>query len=290
MAGLEYHSRPQLRQPVMVVAFQGWSDAGDAATSSVAYLRTLWNAEVFATVDAEEFYDFQAHRPQVKINEDGIREITWPTTDFATAQVPGATRDVVLLLGIEPSMRWPTFCDLVMDVARTCGVELVVALGALLAGRPHTRPIRVSGSASSAEIAARYGLATPRYEGPTGIAGVVIDACRRADIDAVTLWGWVPHYLHGGPSPPAALALLQRLGTLLDFAIDLSELEQHARAHDVRVSEAVRSDPDIVATVEELERQADAEDLNDIPSVDELAAEVERFLRNQPGDPPSINR
>jgi proteasome assembly chaperone (PAC2) family protein len=267
----------------MVVAFHGWSDAGEAATSSIGYLHELWDATVFASVDPEDFYDFQAHRPLVKINEEGIREITWPATDFAYAKVGGADRDVVLLSGIEPSMRWPTFCDLVLDVARTCGVELLVALGALLAGRPHTRPIRVTGSASTPELASRYGLATPRYEGPTGIAGVVIDACRRGGLDAVTLWGWVPHYLQGSPSPTASLALLQRLSALLELPIDLSDLEQRARTHDARVSEAVTSDPDIVATVQELERQADAEDLNDIPSGEELAAEVERFLRDQPG-------
>jgi proteasome assembly chaperone (PAC2) family protein len=268
----------------MVVGFQGWSDAGEAATASVGYLRKLWNARIFASVDPEDFYDFQVTRPQVKVNEQGVREITWPTTDFAHAEVPLADRDVILLLGIEPSMRWATFTKLVTDIAHENKVELLVALGALLAGRPHTRPIRVTGSASTPELAARYGLATPRYEGPTGIAGVVIDACRREGIDAVTLWGWVPHYLQGGPSPTAALALLQRLSVLLELSIDLTELEQRARAHDERVSEAVRTDPDIVATVEELERQADAEDLSDLPSGEELAAEVERFLRNQPGD------
>lgn len=267
----------------MVVAFQGWSDAGESATSAIAYLHELWGAKVFASIDPEDFFDFQAHRPLVRINEEGIREITWPRTEFAHASVPGAERDVVLLSGIEPSMRWPTFCDLVLDVARTSGVELLVALGALLAGRPHTRPIRVTGSASTPDLASRFGLATPRYEGPTGIAGVVIDVCRRNELDAVTLWSWVPHYLQGSPSPAASLALLQRLATLLDLSIDLSDLEQRARAHDTRVNEAVSSDPNIMATVEELERQADAEDLDEIPSGEELAAEVERFLRDQPG-------
>ncbi|MGH2758595.1 MAG: PAC2 family protein [Actinomycetota bacterium] len=283
MPALSYQSRPELRRPVMVVAFQGWSDAGEAATSSIGYLHELWNAQVFASIDAEDFFDFQAHRPLVRINEEGIREITWPRTEFAHASVPGAERDVVLLSGIEPSMRWPTFCDLVLDVAGTCHVELLVALGALLAGRPHTRPIRVTGSASTPDLASRFGLATPRYEGPTGIAGVVIDVCRRSGLDAVTLWSWVPHYLQGSPSPPASLALLQRLTTLLELPVDLADLEQRARAHDARVSEAVSSDPNIIATVEELERQADAEDLDEIPSGEELAAEVERFLRNQPG-------
>lgn len=284
MPALSYQSRPQLRRPVMVVAFQGWSDAGEAATSSVAYLRELWKAEVFASLDAEEFYDFQAHRPLVKINEEGIRDIVWPTTDIAYATVEGADRDAVLLSGIEPSMKWSTFCTNVVDVAKTCGVELLVSLGALLAGRPHTRPIRVTGSASTPELTAKYGLATPRYEGPTGISGVVMDAFRREGIDAVALWSWVPHYLQGSPSPTASLAILQRLGSLLELPIDLSELEQRARAHDARVTEAVRADPDITATVEELERQTDAEDMSDLPSGEELAAEVERFLRNQPGE------
>lgn len=268
----------------MIVAFQGWSDAGEAATGAVSYLRTLWDAEVFATFDPEEFYDFQAHRPQVRINDEGIREIRWPTTDVAAAVVPGADRDVVLLLGIEPSMRWASFSAALIDVARTCGADLVITMGALLAGRPHTRPIRVTGSASNADLSSRFGLATPRYEGPTGIAGVVVDACRRDGLDAVSLWGWVPHYLQGGPSPTTSLALLQRLGTLVDLAVDLSDLERRARAHDERVDEAVRGDPDIVATVEELERQADAEDLSDLPTGEELAAEVERFLRDQPRD------
>lgn len=281
MGGLSYQSRTRLRRPVLVAAFEGWLDAGDAATSAVRYLRDTWNADVFASVDAEEFFDFQAHRPQVHLNEDGIREITWPTTDFASAAIPGTDRDAVLLLGIEPSMRWPTFCRHVLDVAQTTGAELLVALGALLAGRPHTRPIRITGTATNPELSSKFGLATPRYEGPTGITGVLLDACRRNGLDAVQLLGWVPHYLQGGPSPAASLALLQRLGSLLDIPIELTKLEEGARRHDSRISEAVRSDPDIAATVQELERQADAEELDEIPSGEELAAEVERFLRNQ---------
>jgi proteasome assembly chaperone (PAC2) family protein len=268
----------------MIAAFEGWSDAGEAATSSVSYLRERWGGKVFASLDPEDFYDFQAHRPQVRVTGEGIREIIWPATDFAHAPVPGSDRDVILLLGKEPSMRWPTFCRAILDVARETGAELLVALGALLAGRPHTRPIRVTGSASTPELTARYGLATPRYEGPTGITGVVVDACRREGLDAVTLWAWVPHYLQGGPSPAAALALLQRLSALIELPIDLSDLERRARAQELRINEAVRADPDVAATVRELERQADAEDMGDIPSGEELAAEVERYLRNQRGE------
>jgi proteasome assembly chaperone (PAC2) family protein len=285
MTSLVYLSRmPELRRPFLIAGFEGWSDAGDAATSAVRYLRGTWDAQPLASIDPEEFFDFQAHRPLVRVNEEGIREITWPATEFTHASVPGAEHDVVLLQGIEPSMRWPTFTKHVIDVARESGAELVVGLGALLAGRPHTRPIRVSGTASTPELSSRFGLANPRYEGPTGILGVLMDACRREDIPAVTLWGWVPHYLQGSPSPPTALAVLQRLSALLEVPIDLTELEERSRSHEARVNEAMRSDPDITATVEELERQADAEDMNEIPSGEELAAEVERYLRNQRGE------
>ena len=281
---LRFQSRPQLRNAFVVAAFEGWSDAGDAATSAVSYLKGKWNAEEFATIDPEEFFDFQAHRPMVRLNDHGIREITWPSTSFSYATVPGTQRDAVLLQGIEPSMRWATFTRLLLDVCDVVGAQILVGLGALLAGRPHTRPVRVTGTATTPELASRYGLATPRYEGPTGILGVIADACRRTDLHCVTLWGWVPHYLQGSPSPSGSLAILQRLSALLDVTIDLSDLEGRARSHESRVAEAVRSDPDIAATVEELERQADAEDMNDIPSGEELAAEVERFLRNQRGE------
>lgn len=281
MEALAYQSRPQLRRPVLIAAFEGWNDAADAATSAVDFLRTSWDAEVFATVDAEDFFDFQAHRPTVKVNEEGIREVGWPRIEFAAASMPRAERDAILLLGVEPSMRWPTLCRLVIDVARTCGAEMVVTLGALLAGRPHTRPIRVTGTASTPQLASRFGLATPRYEGPTGILGVLMDAVRREGIDAIGLWAWVPHYVQGSPSPKAALGLVQRLSALLDFTMDLSDLEKKARAYETRIDEAVSSDPDIASTVQELERQADAED-EEIPSGEELAEEVERFLRDQP--------
>ena len=282
MDGLVYHSRPSLRSPVLVAAFEGWNDAADAATSAVDYLHRRWDATAFASVDPEEYFDFQVTRPRVRLTEAGIREVLWPKTEFAHAQMSGVDRDVVLLHGIEPSMRWPTFCKVVLDVCSTCGVEMVITLGALLAGRPHTRPTRVTGTASTPEIAQRYGLATPRYEGPIGITGVLMDAARRTGVASVGLWAWVPHYVQGSPSPKASLGLVQRLGSLLDFQIDLSDLEKRTRSYEDRINEAVLGDPDIAATVRELERQADAEDLEEIPSGDELAAEVERFLREQP--------
>jgi proteasome assembly chaperone (PAC2) family protein len=281
---LAYQSRPQLKNSFVVVAFEGWSDAGDASTAAVGYLKGTWEATDFATIDPEEFYDFQAHRPHVRLNDEGIREITWPSTTLSYASVPASDRNAVLLQGIEPSMRWATFTQLLLDVCEFSGAQIVVGLGALLAGRPHTRPVRVTGTATTPELATRYGLATPRYEGPTGILGVIADACRRADLPCVSLWGWVPHYLQGSPSPSASLAILQRLSALLDITIDLSDLEGRARSHESRVADAVRSDPDIAATVEELERQADAEDMDEIPTGEQLAEEVERYLRNQRGD------
>ena len=281
MSALQYHSKPALRRPLLVCAFEGWSDAGSAATSAVSYLHEQWDAQPLATVDHEEFFDFQAHRPLVRMNEAGIREIVWPSIEFSYASVPGSDRDAVLIVGAEPSMRWPTFTRLILEVAHTTGVEFLVGFGALLAGRPHTRPIRILGTATTPELSSKFGLAPPRYEGPTGVLGVIADACRLDDLEAVTLWSFVPHYLREGPSPTASLALLQRLGAMADITVALSDLETEARAYEERINEAVEADPDIRATVEALERQADAEDITEVPSGDELVAEVERFLRNQ---------
>jgi proteasome assembly chaperone (PAC2) family protein len=249
----------------------------------VAYRGETWNAQPLATVDPEVFYDFQAHRPLVKNNE-GTREIIWPSTEFTYATLAGAERDAILVSGIEPSMRWPTFSKMIVDVARTTGADLVIGLGALLAGRPHTRPIRIMGTATTPELSERFEFAPPRYEGPTGVLGAIADACRLTELPAITLWGWVPHYLQGGPFPTSSIALLRKVGSIVDVNIDLALLEERARAHEERISEAVQSDPDIRATVEELERQADAEDITEVPSGDELVAEVERFLRDQHGD------
>jgi proteasome assembly chaperone (PAC2) family protein len=285
MEPVSYQSHPELRRPVLISAFGGWNDAGDAATLALGHLGGVFDAQEFASIDPEEFFDFQAHRPTVRLEEGDIRSVQWPSTTFSHASLPGTDRHVVLLAGTEPSMRWRTFTGSILDVARDAGVEFVITLGALLAGRPHTRPIRVSGFSWDRELAERLGLGPSRYEGPTGIVGVFADACRRAGIPSVSLWAWVPHYLQGTPSPRAALEIVRRLRALLDCEIDVADLEDASRTYDERVEEAVRSDPDIVANVAELERHTDAEDIEDLPSREELAAEVERFLREQ-GPPP----
>jgi proteasome assembly chaperone (PAC2) family protein len=283
MDPVRYSSRPDLARPVLISAFHGWNDAADAATMALGYLQRRLDASSFASIDPEEFYVFSDVRPTVSLSEDDIRHVDWPKTEFWHASVPGAGRDAVLLEAVEPSMRWQTYCSAVLDVARTAGVELVVTLGALLANRPHTRSVKVTGTAVDPELANRLGLSRSRYEGPTGIVGILHDACRNLSIPAVSLWAWVPVYLQNSPSPPAALELVRRLQGLLDFEVDTAELESASDAYRDRVSEAVGADPDIADQVEEMERQSDNEELEDLPSGDELAAELERFLKDQDG-------
>ena len=283
MEVLGYQSRPTLRDPVMVGAFSGWGDAGEAASTAVEALHERWRAQVFASIDPEEFYDFQVTRPRVRL-VDGDRHIEWPETTFAHSKVPGASRDAVLLEGAEPSMRWRLYTDSVMRLASESGVKLVVTLGALLANRPHSRPVKVTGTAADPELATRLGLRPSRYEGPTGIVGVLTDALRRAEIPTVSLWAWVPHYVRDTPSPAASLALLRRLGTLLDVAIDLTELETEAEAYVEQINDAVQADPQFAAQVRELEEQSDRDDLEELPSADDIAEEVERYLRNHGND------
>ena len=272
--------RPTLRRPVLVAAFRGWNDGAQGASLAASYLAQTWSARRFADIDPEEFFDFQVTRPQVAL-EDGItRRIDWPETVLYHAEVPGLDRDAVVLLGIEPNLRWRTFSQEIVDVAQDLGVELVVTLGALLADVPHTRPAPVTGSASDPALVEELGLAASRYEGPTGIVGVLHDNCRRAALPSASLWAAVPHYASLAASPRAALALCARLGSLLDVSIDLAELERASEVYERQVSEAVAQDEETEAYVQELERRRDAlgEEL-DVPSGDSLAAELTRFLR-----------
>ena len=276
------YERPTLERPVLVGAFRGWSDGGQAATLAAGYLARLWDAERFADIDPEGFFDFQATRPHVSLVDGITRQIDWPDNAFYHGAMPGTDRDALLLLGVEPNVRWRTFTQLVTSLATDLGVELVVTLGSLLADVPHTRAAPVTGSASDPELVARLGLEASRYEGPTGIVGVLHDACRQAGLPSASLWAAVPHYVSLAPSPRAALSLCTRLGDLLGCRIDTSELEEASESYAQQVSEAVAADPETAAYVEELEqRTEEIEREADLPSGDAIAAELTRYLRER---------
>ena len=282
---LRISKRPVLRRPVLISAFQGWNDGGQAATLACGYLVRLWSAERFADIDPEGFVDFQGTRPHVSLDEGMTRQLTWPENAFYSASIPNADRDAVLLLGVEPNYRWRAFVDLTVGLARDLDVSLVVTLGALLADVPHTRPAPVTGAATDAKLVEELGLRHSRYEGPTGIVGVLHDACRRLDVPSVSLWAAVPHYVSLAPSPRAAKALCVRLADLLGVAIELDELEEAERSYAEQVSEAVATDAETAAYVEELEQRADSleefVDEGGLPSGDSIAAELTRFLRER---------
>jgi len=282
---LRVSARPELIRPALIAAFRGWNDGAQAASLAAGYLARLWDADQIAELDPEGFFDFQATRPHVSLVDGITRRIDWPETAFYHAKPDGLDRDVVLLLGIEPNVRWRTFTELVVGHAQSLGVELVVTLGALLADVPHTRPSPVTGSASDAGLVEELGLSTSRYEGPTGIVGVLHDACNQAGIPSASLWAAVPHYVSLTPSPRAAAALCHRLGGLMDIEIDTAELDRAAETYEEQVSQAVASDEETAAYVEELEQRADTiEEQADIPSGDALAAELTRYLREREGE------
>ena len=279
---LRIHDRPELTRPVLVAAFRGWNDGAQAASLAAGYLAKTWNADQFAEIDPENFFDFQATRPHVSLEEGLTRRIDWPETGFYHARPPGLDRDVVLLLGIEPNLRWRTFTELVVGLASELRIELMITLGALLADVPHTRSAPVTGSATDSDLVERLGLSASRYEGPTGIVGVLHDACKDKGIPSASLWAAVPHYVSLTPSPRGALALCERLGAVIGVDIDAEELEEAARSYEEQVSEAVASDEETATYVEELERRSDQlEDAGDLPSGDALAAELTRFLRER---------
>jgi len=280
---LRISERPELDRPVLITAFRGWNDGGQAASLALGYLARVWEAERFADIDPENFFDFQVTRPQVTLVEGTTRQIDWPETVFFHARPEGLGRDVVLLLGIEPNIRWRTFTSLIVGLAKDLGVNLVVTLGALLADVPHTRPAPVTGSATSEEMVRELGLQQSRYEGPTGIVGILHDACGKAGIASASLWAAVPHYVSLAPNPRAAYALCRRLGDLLGGTVPTAELEEAGETFVTQVSEAVSSDAETQAYVEELERRAETlgDELEDLPSGDSIAAELSRYLRER---------
>ena len=267
---------------MLVAAFRGWNDGGQGASLGAAYLAKQWNAARFAEIDPEQFYDFQAVRPHVSLVDGETRRVDWPDNGFFHASIPGADRDAVLLLGIEPNLRWRTFSGLVLELARSLGVEMVVTFGSLLADVPHTRPAPVTAAATDPKLVAELGLEASRYEGPTGMVGILHDRCRESGIASVSLWAAVPHYVSLAPSPRAALALVRRFGELVHVDVDLSELQQAADEYAEQVSEAVSTDAETAAYVEELEQRVDALTAeSDLPSGESLAAELSRFLRER---------
>jgi predicted ATP-grasp superfamily ATP-dependent carboligase len=281
----------------MVCAFQGWNDAGDAASSAVAFLASALDARRFARIDSEEFYDFQANRPAIRLSEESrsrdgedgesdgaTREIEWPTVEIFEATAPRAPRDLVLVQGVEPSMRWRAFSSHMVDLAEALGVQVVVSLGALLGDVPHTRPVAMTGHASDAALLERVGIQASSYEGPTGIVGVLHTACAQAGLPSASLWAAVPHYVAAAANPKAALALLRRVEVLIGVSVDATELESSADDYERQVGLAVRSDPDIQAFVERLEQAADSEEQStpeELPSGDIIASEFQRFLRQR---------
>src|SRR3954449_12462413 len=247
---LRIDSHPKLDKPVLIAAFRGWNDGGQGASLAGAYLARAWSAIEFASIDPENFYDFQATRPMVSLVEGYTRRIEWPENTFMYAPLPGGGRDAIILLGVEPNLRWRSFCDHVTQLATEFKVELVVTLGSLLADVPHTRPAPVTGSATDPELIEQLGLQASRYEGPTGMVGVLHDTCSRAGLKSASLWAAVPHYVSLTPSPRAAKALVDRLAILLHADVDTAELDDAADAYAEQVSEAVASDEETAAYVQ----------------------------------------
>jgi proteasome assembly chaperone (PAC2) family protein len=287
----EEHPEPPepLRRPVLVAGFEGWNDAADAASAAAQWVAQHGGrATRIASVDPEEHFDFQARRPNVELVDGVTRAVKWPENAFFTVRFEG--RDLVVLRGIEPSYRWRSFCNAVLAVVRETGCEMVVTFGALLADVPHTRKVRITGTATDPELIRRLDLAHSRYEGPTGIVGVLHDACHAAGVPSVSLWAPVPHYIAAPPNPPATLGLLERFGSLLGLRLDLDRLEDTVGTWRQRVDEVAGDDDDVRSYVQKLEERYDAEAQegaswgDDLPSGEELASELERFLREQRGD------
>jgi proteasome assembly chaperone (PAC2) family protein len=286
MQPLIWESRPhKLRAPALLCAFTGWNDAADAASSALRFVGASLGAQRFAQIDPEEFVDFQASRPQIRLTEGRTREITWPTTEIYEVRVPRAPRDLILLQGPEPSMRWRTYARVIVELAEALGTQMVVTLGALLADVPHSRPVHITGLASDEALVRRLGLSGATYEGPTGIVGVLHAACQEAGLPSASLWASVPHYVAAAPNPKAALALVRAVEGLVGVSVDAGELESAAVDYERKVSLAVQSDPDVQAFVERLEKAADEEEPQfgggDLPSGDTIAREFQRFLRQR---------
>lgn len=279
---IQLEDLPELRDPIMIAAFEGWNDAGETASATLTHLARTWGAEPVAALDPEEYYDFQVNRPRT-VQEGSERKVRWPTTRILLAQDTPLDRDVLLVQGIEPSMRWMTYTQELIDLATECEVGTLITLGGLLADVPHTRPIPVTVTSEHEETRQRYDLEASQYEGPTGIVGVVVDAAHQAGLATLSCWAAVPHYAGGSPSPKATLALLTRLEELFDTLIGHDDLPEQARAWEHGVDELAQSDEEVAEYVQSLEQAQDTTDLPEA-SGDAIAREFERYLRRRDDD------
>jgi len=288
MDPLSFTTVPTLNRPILVLAFAGWNDAGDSATFAAKFLSQRLGAHKFASLDPETFYNFVEQRPQVRLRNNE-REILWPANEFSYVRDTRLVQDVIIGMGVEPHLRWHAYIDAILQIVQQCQVELVVTLGALLADVAYSRPIRLTGSASDPALAQRLHLSTSRYEGPTGIVGTLHDACKRQGLPAINIWANVPHYIAASPNIKAALVLVRRVFTLLDFSADLSDLESAASDFDRRVANVLASDAKVAEYVRHLEERDEDEDEEEeypgntdaLPSGEDLARELEEFLREQ---------
>ncbi|MEM9609716.1 MAG: PAC2 family protein [Actinomycetota bacterium] len=280
MSDLHWERVPALRRPVVVFAFDGWFDAGEAATGAVEWLRDRYDAQPLARIDAEEHFDFQQQRPEVSLDDHGIREIVWPDTRASAVPLAEDPHDLVLVSGVEPHLGWRQFVEHLVEVVELTGAELVVTLGAMASGVPHTRPPQVTGSSSATSLAETLGLARPTYEGPTGVVGVLHEALDRREIPAISLRVSVPHYLGGSPNPRCARALLEHLERVTGLVTGFVDLDDEVDEWSARVDAAVEADPDVVGYVAGLEEEHDRA-VDEMASSIDLAAELERFLRDR---------
>lgn len=293
MMDVEIHKIPALRNPVMLIAFSGWNDAAEAATGAASHILGAWTdaehavndqvgvvPELIADIDPEEFYDFQVNRPIVDIDESQIRSLTWPGTQIFGLATPNFDFDFIIVRGVEPSMKWKTFTHDLLDLADDLEVQTIITLGSMLADAPHSRPITVTGSGAHPELAKRLGVEVSRYEGPTGILGVIADACLRRGLDAVSLWAAIPHYASNSPSPKATLALINALEDFLEISLPQGDLHADSLEWESEVDELAREDSDVAEYVKALEESKDSALLSDV-SGEDLARELERFLRRQ---------
>jgi len=290
---VEIHKIPALRNPVMLIAFSGWNDAAEAATGAASHILGAWTdaehaindqvgvvPELIADIDPEEFYDFQVNRPIVDIDESQIRSLTWPGTQIFGLATPNFDFDFIIVRGVEPSMKWKTFTHDLLDLADDLEVQTIITLGSMLADAPHSRPITVTGSGAHPELAKRLGVEVSRYEGPTGILGVIADACLRRGLDAISLWAAIPHYASNSPSPKATFALINALEDFLEISLPQGDLHADSLEWESEVDELAREDSDVAEYVKALEESNDSALLSDV-SGEDLARELERFLRRQ---------